>query len=63
MDQTISKENSDLGAKDNIPIDTHPKAYLHIMAQQDLEETDYPIYDGNVYINTSWSNLTLRARG
>lgn len=54
MDQTYSEATSDaeqgaIVTSPSIPVDAHPKAYLRIMAQQDLQQTDYSIYDGILY--------------
>ena len=47
----VAKDDTETGEdSESIPIDAQPVGYLRIMAQQELEQTDYPVYEGaNMY--------------
>ena len=50
MDQTVLvQENRGSDTDDSISIGAQPMGYLRIMAQQGLQQTDYPVYEGMYY--------------
>ena len=51
MDQTMSRSpnaggDPNTSGEGHVPINALPVAHLRILAQQELEQTDYPIYEG-----------------
>ena len=62
MDQTLSKNGeTPAGSEETrggVPINAHPVAHLCVIAQGNLEETNYPIYPG-AHCFTSVCCMTL----
>ncbi len=50
IEEKDNSETEDDGG--SVPADAQPLGYLRIMAQQDLEQTDYAVYEGK-YLYTA----------
>lgn len=45
LDQTPSGDTVTAGGENNAT-DTQPKAYVRVLTQDEIEQTDFPIYEG-----------------